>query len=295
MRRSLLILLALPLLATAALAQDADDTSALTDKVNQLQRDVTFLQRQVYGGAGAPEGGNAPLPAAPVAANQVQISQLQEQIRELRGEIEQLQYQNKQLTDAEKKFEADVDYRLQALEKNTASVAAATPAAAEPAKAAAPAEPAQYAPKDQLAPVTPTATAPAATGKDFPNANEHYNYAFKLFNAKDYSNAAVSFDDFVHKYPNDPLTANAYYWLGESYYARNDYTRAADSFRKGYEAGPNEQKAPDNLYKLAMSLAAIKRTGEACIVLGQVIDKYGDANPHTKEKATAARVSLQCK
>ncbi len=134
-----------------------------------------------------------------------------------------------------------------------------------------------------------------ATGADSPDSNAAYTAAFKELNAKNYSGAASKFDDFVRKYPKDPLTSNAYYWLGESYYARGDYTRAAEGFRKGFESNPQGQKAPDNLLKLAMSLDNIKRTSEACIVLGQIVSKYGDSAPRTKERADAERSRMQCK
>ena len=130
---------------------------------------------------------------------------------------------------------------------------------------------------------------------DFPDSNTHYSYAFKLLNEKKYPEAATSFDGFVKKYPSDPLVANAYYWLGESYYARTDYTRAAESFRKGFEANTAGQKAPDNLYKLAKSLEQVKRTNEACIVLGQITSKYGETAPRVSKRAADERLLLQCK
>lgn len=325
------LILALPfiILAPAAFAQDAGDASMI-NRLNRLERDLNFLQRQVYRGATA--DGSTPVTGDVGSAQaQVTISQLQEQIRQLRGEIEQVQYQNKQVGDAQKKFETDIDFRLQALEqKQAAAETAAATAAAAPAaapekvpaaketaketakeKAAEKAaektaekatatetvkdakEPATYSPKDKEA--AATEEKPSATGKDFPNANEAYNHAFKQFSDKNYSAAVTSFDDFVRQYPDDPLAANAYYWLGECYYARGDFTRSSDAFRKGFEKNPDGQKAPDNLYKLGMSLASVKRVNEACIVLGQVIDKYGDANPRTREKAAAERTNLQCK
>ena len=170
---------------------------------------------------------------------------------------------------------------------------------AKPVSAPAVVEPqaSSFSPDDTGA--TPSAVAhadgSAATGKDFPDANAHYNYAFKLLNEKNYSAAASSFDTFVKKYPSDPLAGNAYYWLGESHYARADYTRAAEGFRKGYEANPDGQKAPDNLLKLGLSLAQVKRVPEACIVLSQVTTKYAQSNARTATRAEKKRTELQCK
>lgn len=305
MRRVLFALLATLTLACPAVAQD--DQGAQTDRLNRLERDINFLQKQVYRGATVNGDPNA-ITTAPVNGGSldVRLSQMDEEIRRLRGQIEQVQFQNKQTADALKKLSDDADYRLRALEQKQAAVdaaaaasvpvatpettpPAATPAAdtKPPAPAAAAATPAKY---------QPDGAKPAAlTGNDFPNANAHYSYAFKLLNEKKFSEAATSFDAFVKKFPSDPLTSNAYYWLGESYYARADYTRAAESFRKGFEVNAEGQKAPDNLLKLAMSLHQVKRTSEACVVLAQIISKYEETAPRTSQRAHDQRTAMQCK
>jgi tol-pal system protein YbgF len=234
--------------------------------------------------------------AAPTGPNvgqlQVQIMRLEEQMRQMRGQLEQVQFQQRQQTDTQKKANEDLEYRLRTLEQKQAEALAAPAPAPTAAPATEPTTPATYQPEK---PAAAAAGKPALTGNDFPNANAHYAAAFDLLNKKKYTDAGTSFNAFVQKYPGDPLTANAYYWLGESYYARSDSTRAAEAFRKGFEANPDGQKAPDNLFKLALSLNNIKRTNEACIVLEQVVNKYGTSNPRTAQRAIDQRVQLQCK
>jgi len=217
-------------------------------------------------------------------ALEIRMSQMAAEIRALRGQLEQSNYQHAQTANELKKLAADVDYRLQAMEQKQAAAQAAATAAAPPAAAIA------ETPAPHVV-VPPT----AATGKDFPDANAHYNYAFKLLSDKKYAEAANSFDAFVKKYPNDALASNGYYWLGESYYARNDFTRATEGFRKGFETNPEGEKAADNLLKLAMSLSRVKRVPEACIVLTQVSTKYAQSNTRTATRADAERAKLQCK
>ena len=291
MRR--LLIVALLLAATPAFAQED-----VQDRLDRVERDLSLLQKQVYNSPGGESDGAVPVAASGPAT--VQYQQLQEQLRELRGQIEQIQYQaNKNAQDLQK-YMGDTDYRLQALEQKAATQAAAAPAPAPAAEAAAapagdPAAPAAYQKDGAAAADAKKDTTPAAaTGKDFPNANAAYSAAFKLLNQKDYTGAAAAFDSFVKTYPNDPLTQNAYYWLGESYYTRGDYTRSAEAFRKGFENAPDGQKAPDNLLKLAMSLDKVKRTKEACIVLKQVTTKYADSAPRTAAKATEQMTTMQC-
>ena len=297
--RRLILIVCTTCLSTAALAQEDGVTA---ERLQRLERDLNFLQKQVY-------RGEVTAPDADLTAvkNPAGHTELQEQLRQMRGEFERLQYDNRRLAEELKKLSADMDFRLHALEEqqrlmnnSLTALAASAPAASPTETPAVPESPTTAEPVPEAAAkpekVEKTEEKPVATpSKEFANSNEHYNYAFKLMNAKNYSAAATSFDDFVHKYPSDPLTSNAYYWLGESYYARSDFTRSAESFRKGFEANPDGQKAPDNLYKLALSLANVKRVKESCVVLAQIISKYGDASPRIREKAITERTTLQCK
>lgn len=285
------LLVSFALLSGPAFAQE--DMGSLAERMERLERDMNYVQKQVYRSGSASENGSAASTQMPANSGQLQVrlAQIDEEIRQIRGQIEQVQFQNKQTAAELKKLSDDVDYRLRALEQKAAEAPVAAATTPAPAEGAAPAaatdanKPASYQPAEGA----------ALTGKDFPNANAHYSYALKLLNEKKYAEAASSFDVFVKKYTGDPLLGNAYYWMGESQYARGDFTRATESFRKGFESNPSGQKAPDNLYKLAMSLSQIKRTNEACIVLNQVVTKYGESSARTAFKAAEARTTLQCK
>ena len=288
MRRLIIVCLAFTLAAPAARAQE--DTGALIDRLNRLERDINFLQKQVYRNTDSGSSDNGEISTAAPANSghfEVRLSQMDEQLRHIRGQIEQAGFGVRQLAVDVKKLSDDTDYRLRALEQKQATIDAAAAAAAATAAANPPA----------ATPVTPAATPAEAAGApaDTTDANAEYSAAFKLVSAKKYSEAATAFDAFVKKYPADPLTSNAYYWLGESYYSRADYTRAAESYRKGFEVNPEAQKAPDNLLKLALSLNQVKRTAEACIVLAQIPAKYADTAPRTTKRAQTAATELQCK
>jgi len=220
----------------------------------------------------------------------VRISQLEEQMRRMEGTIEQLSFQNKQLKSQLDKANGDIQYRLQALEKQQS--AAPAPAASAPPAAS----------SDQMQPVQPAtdsdsfndSPAPAAASEQFANSRDHYNYAFRLMNQAQYAEAGNSFAAFVHKYPHDPLIGNAFYWLGETYYVRRDYLKAADNFRQGYEAMSSGPKAADNLLKLAMSLDAMKKDKEACVVLKQVVAKYPSSASSVRPRAEQEMNRIGC-
>jgi tol-pal system protein YbgF len=245
---------------------------------------------------------------APAARLEVRISQLEEEIRRLRGMVEQNGYQTQQLKTQLDKNAGDVNYRLDALEKKpmvgTAQAAAqsAPEAGADEEVFRDPREKKSAASRQKQDGTIPEdldaqqeAPAEEATPKHFKTPREQYNDAFNLLNHAKYAEAGAAFTDFTHAHPNDPLIGNAYYWLGETYYVRKNYLKAGDNFRQGYESLPTGPKAADNLLKLAMSLSALNKTHEACVVLRQIGKKYGETAPNTAARASQEANRVGCK
>jgi tol-pal system protein YbgF len=294
---------------SAAMAQPR---GAMQDQLNRLERDLTFLQRQVYRGSNTGKAGATRSNTAVTGSTAIlsELSALQEEMRKMRGAIERNAYQTRRTQSDLQRLSEDMDFRLNALE--LAEQKRQNPNENEPGFSI----DAGKTGEDGQALLTPNATpTPSnsisvinADGKeaqalltkaaaaDINAADTHYNNAFALLNSKKYAQAAESFSVFLRKYPSDPLIPNAYYWLGESHYVRGDYVRAAQQFRKGYEAAPKGQKAADNLLKLGISLGKIKRNEEACIILQQVVTKFKTAaTAATNARASQMRALLKCK
>ena len=243
----------------------------------------------------------------------MRISALEDELRGLRGKLEEREFETRRLSEELEKAKRDMDFRFAELEKANAS---ATPTAAIPPTAASLASTTLAAPqqapalkvtdktakrettiKEISATDAPSEAAepktPAQTSFDTPR--DHYNYAFRLLNQNQYEDASKSLASFTKKYPKDPLVGNAYYWQGETHYIRKDYVAAADNFRQGFEALPNGPKAADNLLKLGMSLSALKKDAEACVVLKQVATKYKTTSTNVAAKAQTEIKHIDCK
>lgn len=102
-----------------------------------------------------------------------------------------------------------------------------------------------------------------------------YEQAFSLLKEKDYEQAASYFNMFLERYPAHNLASNAKYWLGETYYVRNDYEWAARVFAEAYQQYADSSKGPDSLLKLGMSLAGMGKKEEACTTYSQIERHYG--------------------
>ncbi len=145
----------------------------------------------------------------------------------------------------------------------------------------------------QVARATPPASGKGKLPQGTPQ--ERYNYAYKLLVQSDYADAEAAFREFVATHPQDALAGNAQYWLGETYYVRQQYEPAAQAFLQGYQTYSKNAKAPDSLLKLGMSLAALKKNPEACAALGQLAKEFPNAPPHVKDAATRERGKIGCK
>jgi tol-pal system protein YbgF len=134
------------------------------------------------------------------------------------------------------------------------------------------------------------------TGAALPGATprEQYEYATNLIQRGEYDQAEVALKSFIQQHPKDALTGNAQYWLGETYYVRNDFKNAAVAFAEGYQKYPDSQKAPDNLLKLAMALGQQGQKENACVALRQLEKRYPDASVNVKDRATRATKNYSC-
>jgi len=100
--------------------------------------------------------------------------------------------------------------------------------------------------------------------------------------------------NFIATYPAHPLASSAFYWLGEIYYDRADYQRAAETYAAGYANYPTGYKAADTLLKLGLSLLALNRTADACTTLNQLRVGFPSAPINIQQRADAARASAGC-
>lgn len=282
-----------PLTASAQMNENAQSAA----RMERLERDIQLLQRQLSQGGGGQTisvGGDAPNEAQ----LEVRLSAIEESVRSLRGRVEESEFQTRKVAEQLEKLQRDVEYRFS---QAGGQLPAATTVVTPTPRPAAPA-PAEAAP---LPPDTSGRTTagdgvlrlPEATPPDgsFATPREHYNYAFRLLNQTQYEAAAAAFAAFTQQYPKDPLVGNAYYWEGETFYIRRDYVKAADNFRKGFEALPEGPKAADNLLKLAMSLDALNRDKEACVVLSQIVTKFKKSSTSVTDKATQEQKRIGCK
>lgn len=321
---SFALLMVAGLVAPAAMAQSDPSLQAIVAKLNRLEADLNSLQRNFYRGEQMPAASAAPIAPASGADSGDPFYAFEQSLRRLTAQVEENGHRLQQLERQLSRLSEDVEFRLQEIEGKLGlsalgdSAAASAPRAAETGPAAGAsrdvptARPSDPEPQ-QLGslrmdpgtgsprtdggsrPGSATAALTAVPGDAFSgSARERYNASLQLIRVGQLSEAESALQAFLRDYPDDSLASNAQYWLGETFYARNEYEQAAAAFLAGFRNHPEDSKAPDNLLKLGISLAAMGQRAESCPVFDTLLNDYPNAPSMLRERARAEKSRSGC-
>ncbi len=232
--------------------------------------------------------------AFPVQAQQdstrmvMQVQELLEEVRELRGMVESQQQEIENLRRRQRDQYLDLDQRLSQLGSGTAQRPAgrqpATGDDAEPQVRPLPPEviadaprsdvPEVRAPIDAQAEITPLAAPISGGPRDLGTPTEAeqtaYDRAFRALREARYADAARGFSDFLDEFPESAYAPNAQYWLAETYYVTRDFETALSFFNELLERFPGSNKQGDALLKIGFSHFELQQWNEARAALEQV-------------------------
>ncbi len=318
-------------LGPPARAQDAD-LNGLLQRIERLQRDMNTLQRYVFKGQPAPAAdavagtateagttaGAGGMTRTQAARIDMRLSQFEAQLRTLTGQVEEAVYRGNQINERLERLASETDLRLRQLEQGALPRTALQGAAGGDGQGAFASQPQTLGTirQSDLAamqsePVAPgaaiaqqdTSVAAAQAGGQAAAADyvlvgstpqEQYKYAFGLLSQTNYGEAELALRSFVNQNPTDALAGNAKYWLGETFYVRQDYQQAAVTFAEAYQEYPDNNKAPDNLLKLGMSLSALGSQNDACGTFSELLKRYPRAAATVLQRAKRERQRLSC-
>lgn len=213
-----------------------------------------------------------------------QVTALKSEVQALRAQIEELQHQQQQSQESARNQYLDLDGRINRLEGGA-------PVAAPPVVDATSAAPATAPPRKPVVAVRESAPAPAVVVGDAERVA--YGTAFDVLKAGRYDESARQFQAFLAEYPAGPLAPNALYWLGESYYATQNYELAQQQFQALLDRYPTHDKAPGALLKLGLSQYGLARQDQAEATLAQVVERYPgtDAARTAQDRLRAMQLS----
>src|SRR5882724_5296858 len=125
-------------------------------------------------------------------------------------------------------------------------------------------------------------------------AQASYDAAFGLTRARSFDQAELAWQNFLKQYPDHPLDGSAQYFLGETYFGRNDFQRAAAAFAAGIEKYPRGDLALETELKLGIALGRAGQVGPACNAFLRLERDFPTASGVVRERALVERRHYQC-
>lgn len=281
MKKTILLMSGLLLLPLGEAKAVSDN--ALQRQIDNLREDLQVMQREAYRSKGDMAGGSA-------QDVMVKLGEMDENLRDMVGRLDMMEHNIKTLEEKIEVINKDVDVRLKMIEgKPIEGSGMGTTAPAKKFDA----------PVAQGAPAAVVGGA-IAKGDDLPQVNtktaeQIYQEGLDAINAGKNDEAAEKFTAVLTKFPDHKLAANAQYWLGESYYGKKDYAKAAVAFAKGYEKYKDGNKGADNILKLGMSMQMLGKKDEACTAFVNLPKEFPNAAANLKDKASKMAKELECK
>lgn len=205
-----------------------------------------------------------------------QVSALQREVQQLRGDIEVQMHSMESLQKRQRDLYLDIDRRLHRLEAGgvqgqtdvpgTAALVPARPGGATP-----PAPP--FTPPGSST-ATTAGSAAASAALNPAEQRKDYDRALEQLKEGRYTEASSAFQAFLKKYPGSSYADNAQYWLGEVYYVTREFQPALSEFAKVVDGYPDSTKIADAKLKIGYIQYELKDWTRAREMLAQVVQAY---------------------
>jgi tol-pal system protein YbgF len=269
-----------------------------TQKIERLERQLKLLSQHVF--QGSPSGsapGNTPSEAPHVSSDldspapalqpiplEQQQQQLLSRFEELEHELNLVKQQVNDLAD----FLANKSNPKEPIDEADEAIGVNPQAKSEKAGASIQA--------DKTADVAARDKAQAESKTVLPEGSvqEQYDHALATLKAGQFKEASKQLHTFLKNHGDHELAANATYWLGETYFAQQNYEKAVVIFAQGYKAFSKGSKGADMLLKIAMCLEQQKNPKDACVTIEQLYSNHPNMAEGIKQAAQKAKNRLKC-
>ena len=145
--------------------------------------------------------------------------------------------------------------------------------------------------------VAPTQTGPLITGSGvamLDQPREQFNAALQAFQSGQYQQAEEGFKAFMAANPSHRLTADAVFYIGETYFQRSRPREAAEQYLKVTTDYSRSSRAPESMVKLGQTLAALGNAEQACATFTEFGKRYPTATQSVKRLAEREMTKDHC-
>jgi len=261
--------LAVVLPGLPAAAQTLGDIRA---EVEVLNGQIQELREQLVQSGARPAAPGATVPALQ------RLDQLEAELRRLTNRVDVLTNDVNRIVEDATNRVGDIEFRLTELEGGDVS----TLGKPEPLGGGV---------------STPTTPPPAAAGTGATELaigeQSGFDAGVKAVQAGDHAKGAELLAAFLATYPGGPLASEAQFWRGEALAGQGAWSEAARSYLDAFSGAPQGPKAPQALYRLAVSLGRLGKTQEACLTLTEVDSRYPGSE--VARQVAQERAALRCR
>ncbi|MDZ7372511.1 MAG: tetratricopeptide repeat protein [candidate division KSB1 bacterium] len=128
---------------------------------------------------------------------------------------------------------------------------------------------------------------PKAAGEGRAPSSEfrvRYEDALAEYKARNFKAALAIFQELLQTDPNNTLSDNCQYWIGECYYGMEDYNQALVAFEKVFSF-PGTNKAADAQLKIGLCYLKLGDRARARQEFQRLIDNYPDSEYVSKARS----------
>lgn len=126
------------------------------------------------------------------------------------------------------------------------------------------------------------------------DAGQLYRNSYEFILSGDYATAEAGFRDLIARYPENEQIPDAQFWLGEAQLGQEKYRDAAETFLAASRDHPQSRRAPEMLFKLGVSLAALNQREVACATFNEVGQRYPQMSEALKERVEQEKQLTSC-
>jgi tol-pal system protein YbgF len=188
-------------------------------------------------------------------------------------------------------FDPDADPNAPGAPRPLGSTPASAPLAREAPPAGQPLE------LGKAPPTAPPSSGPMIVGSGvamLDQPREQFNAALQAFQAGQYPEAEAGFKAFLAANPSHRLTADAVFYIGETYLQRSRPREAAEQYLKVTTDFSKSSRAPESMVRLGQTLATLGNNEQACATLTEFGKRYPAAPASVKKLAEHESAKDHC-
>ena len=308
----LIILLILTTNIKNVFAEDEDNISNVSQKIEKIQNDLKILEKAVY------SSDNTTRTVDSLSGNDedaltrhlLKLNEIEEQFQNLTNKFEEINFKLDKLSNRITKIQKDNQLRFNDLESGSVSQESKKasneekklPGSDEPqdlgriseSDIAVTQKVQQTKSIDATSTVITEETSRAEKILPDTNPDKQYEFAISFLKVGDYETAELALREFIDSNDNHKLAGNAQYWYGETFRIRQLYVDAATAYLDGYQKYPKSSKAPINLLKLGITLVHIGEKNQGCNMIAGVSTQYPNAEQSIIQKAEYEKKRFKC-